>query len=149
MRPVKLNAVVVKGYNENDVIDLARLTIERPWQVRFIEMMPFAGVTDVQTGQIITAAQIQGRIEAAAGPPRALQRRQAGRRGAHLPDPGAKGNVGFISSVTAPFCDSCNRARLTRGRPAAIVSAAENEVDLLTTSAARGRLAGGPAAAHS
>src|SRR5574341_1952593 len=68
LKPVKLNAVVVKGYNESDVVDLARLTLEHRWQIRFIEMMPFAGVTDVQTGQVITAAQVQERIESALGP---------------------------------------------------------------------------------
>ena len=43
LTPVKLNAVVVRGYNEADVVDLAALTLDHPWQVRFIEMMPFAG----------------------------------------------------------------------------------------------------------
>jgi cyclic pyranopterin phosphate synthase len=132
MQPVKLNAVVVKGYNENDVIDLAKLTIDRPWQVRFIEMMPFAGVTDVQTGQIITAAQIQERIESGVGK---LQPSNDGRldgeaRVFHIP--GAKGDVGFISSVTAPFCDSCNRARLTADGRLRLCLLRENEVDLLT-----------------
>jgi cyclic pyranopterin phosphate synthase len=132
MKPVKLNAVVVKGYNEADVIDLARLTIERPWQVRFIEMMPFAGVTDVQTGQVITAAQIKERIESGVGK---LQLSNDGKldgeaRVFHIP--GAKGNVGFISSVTAPFCDSCNRARLTADGRLRLCLLRENEVDLLT-----------------
>ena len=132
MKPVKLNAVVVKGYNEADVIDLARLTIDRPWQVRFIEMMPFAGVTDVQTGQVITAAQIQERIESGVGK---LQLSNDGKldgeaRVFHIP--GAKGNVGFISSVTAPFCDSCNRARLTADGRLRLCLLRENEVDLLT-----------------
>ena len=63
LAPVKLNAVVVKGYNEEDVIDLAALTVDRSWQMRYIEMMPFAGVTDIQTQQIVTAAQIQQKIE--------------------------------------------------------------------------------------
>jgi cyclic pyranopterin phosphate synthase len=108
LRPVKLNAVVVKGYNEADVVDLARLTIDHPWQIRFIEMMPFAGVTDVQTGQVITAAQIQARIEEAVG---VLEPSNDGEldgeaRLFHIP--GARGDVGFISSVTAPFCEFCN-----------------------------------------
>jgi cyclic pyranopterin phosphate synthase len=132
MKPVKLNAVVVKGYNEADVIELARLTIERPWQVRFIEMMPFAGVTDVQTGQVITAAQIKERIESGVG---TLQLSNDGKldgeaRIFHIP--GARGNVGFISSVTAPFCDSCNRARLTADGRLRLCLLRENEVDLLT-----------------
>jgi cyclic pyranopterin phosphate synthase len=132
LNPVKLNAVVVKGYNESDVVDLAKLTIDRRWQVRFIEMMPFAGVTDVQTGQIITAAQIHERIEAALGK---LDLSNDGRldgeaRVFHIP--GAKGDLGFISSVTAPFCDSCNRARLTADGRLRLCLLREHEVDLLT-----------------
>ena len=59
LTPVKLNAVVVRGYNEDDVVELARLSMEHPWQVRFIEMMPFAGATDFQKKQIVTAAEMQ------------------------------------------------------------------------------------------
>lgn len=132
MHPVKLNAVVVKGYNEGDVVDLARLTIDRPWQVRFIEMMPFAGVTDVQTGQIITAAQIQERIESEVGrlDPSNDGKLDGEARVFHIP--GARGNVGFISSVTAPFCETCNRARLTADGRLRLCLLRENEVDLLT-----------------
>jgi len=132
MRPVKLNAVVVKGYNESDVVDLARLTLERPWQVRFIEMMPFAGVTDVQTGQIITAAQIQERIEAGVGKLEVSNGGQLDGEARLFRIPGARGDVGFISSVTAPFCDSCNRARLTADGRLRLCLLRENEVDLLT-----------------
>ncbi len=132
LNPVKLNAVVVKGYNEEDVVDLARLTLDHPWQMRFIEMMPFAGVTDVQTGQVITASQILGRIESALG---GLEESNDGRldgeaRVFHLP--GAQGDIGFISSVTNPFCDTCNRARLTADGRLRLCLLRENEVDLLT-----------------
>jgi len=81
LTPVKINAVVVRGYNECDVADLARLTIENPWQVRFIEMMPFAGATQVQLQQVVTAQEIQERIEAELG----RQQRRAGWRDAPLP----------------------------------------------------------------
>ena len=57
--PVKINAVVVRGYNEADVVDLARLTLKHPWQVRFIEMMPFAGATELQPGQVVTASEMK------------------------------------------------------------------------------------------
>ena len=131
LTPIKLNAVVVKGYNEEDVVDLARLTLDHPWQIRFIEMMPFAGVTDVQTGQVITAAQIHGRIESVLG---GMEDSNGGRldgeaRVFHLP--GAQGDVGFISSVTSPFCDSCTRARLTADGRLRLCLLRENEVDLL------------------
>jgi len=132
LMPIKLNAVVVKGYNEDDVVDLARLTYEHPWQVRFIEMMPFAGVTDVQTSQVITAAQIQARIEAALG---SLQPSNDGKLDGEariFQLPGAQGNLGFISSVTNPFCESCTRARLTADGRLRLCLLRENEVDLLT-----------------
>ena len=132
LTPIKLNAVVVKGYNEDDVIDLARLTYEHRWQIRFIEMMPFAGVTDVQTGQVITAAQIQSRIESSLG---AMQPSNDGKLDGEariFQLPGASGNVGFISSVTNPFCESCTRARLTADGRLRLCLLRENEVDLLT-----------------
>jgi len=132
LTPIKLNAVVVKGYNEEDVVDLARLTLDNPWQIRFIEMMPFAGATDIQTGQIITAAQIQERIESTLGK---MEVANGGKldgeaRLFHLPN--GKGDVGFISSVTNPFCASCTRARLTADGRLRLCLLREKEVDLLT-----------------
>src|SRR5258708_25655589 len=110
--PVKLNAVIVKGYNEEDVVDLARLTVDHPWQMRFIEMMPFAGVTDVQTEQVITAAQIKERINASLGE---LQVSNGGKIDGeamvfHLA--GAQVVIGLLSSVTAPLCATVPRLRL-------------------------------------
>ncbi len=55
LAPIKINAVVVRGYNEKDVVDLAELTLNHPWQVRFIEMMPFAGATELQQAQVVKA----------------------------------------------------------------------------------------------
>lgn len=132
LTPIKLNAVVVQGYNESDVVDLARLTIEHPWQMRFIEMMPFAGVTDVQTGQVITAAQIQERIEAEAGKLEVANDGKLDGEARLFRFPNAKGDVGFISSVTNPFCASCTRARLTADGRLRLCLLREKEVDLLT-----------------
>ncbi len=131
LTPVKLNAVVVKSYNEEDVLDLARLTLEHPWQVRFIEMMPFAGATELQTKQMVSAAQIQARVEAAFG---ALEAANSGKldgeaRIFHIP--GAQGDIGFISSVSAPFCATCTRARLTADGMLRMCLLREHEIDLL------------------
>lgn len=128
--PLKLNAVVVKGYNEDDVIDLAALTVDRPWQMRYIEMMPFAGVTDVQTQQIVTAAQIQARIESEFGPLEATGKYDGEARIYRIH--GAKGELGFISSVTVPFCSACTRARLTADGVLRMCLLREKEIDLLT-----------------
>jgi len=95
-------------------------------------MMPFAGVTDVQTGQVITADEIKQRIEDSLG---TMQSANGGvldgeARLYRLPD--AQGDVGFISSVTIPFCASCTRARLTADGRLRLCLLREKEVDLLT-----------------
>jgi len=130
MSPVKLNAVVVKGYNEEDVIDLAALTVDRPWQMRYIEMMPFAGATDIQTQQIITAAQIQQKIESEFGPLEATGKYDGEARIYRIR--GGKGELGFISSVTLPFCSACTRARLTADGVLRMCLLREKEIDLLS-----------------
>ena len=132
LTPIKLNAVVVKGYNESDVVDLARLTLDNPWQIRFIEMMPFAGATDVQTGQVITAAEIQERIEDSLGDMEMANGGKLDGEARLFRLPHAKGDVGFISSVTNPFCASCTRARLTADGVLRLCLLREKEVDLLT-----------------
>ncbi|MEW6029257.1 MAG: GTP 3',8-cyclase MoaA [Chloroflexota bacterium] len=132
LAPIKLNAVVVKGYNEEDAVALARLTLDRPWQMRFIEMMPFAGATDLQTRQVVTAAQIQERIESALGKMEIANGGKLDGEARLFRLPGAKGSVGFISSVTMPFCASCTRARLTSDGRLRLCLLREKEVDLLT-----------------
>jgi cyclic pyranopterin phosphate synthase len=131
LSPIKINAVVVRGYNESDVVDLARLTYEHPWQVRFIEMMPFAGSTEFQTSQVVTATQIQERITSALGPLIVANNGHLDGEARLFRLVGAKGNLGFISSVTLPFCASCTRARLTADGRLRLCLLREGEVDLL------------------
>ena len=132
LSPVKINAVVVQGYNTADVVDLARLTLEHPWQVRYIEMMPFAGATDLQINQVVTAQQIQDRIETVLGPLEMVNNGKLDGEARLFRLPGALGDLGFISSVTQPFCASCNRARLTADGRLRLCLLREGEVDLLT-----------------
>jgi cyclic pyranopterin phosphate synthase len=132
LTPIKINAVVVSGYNESDVVDLAAMTLDHPWQVRFIEMMPFAGATELQLKQVVTAEQIQAQIADKFGP---LQIANGGEldgeaRLFRLPE--SQGDLGFISSVTEPFCASCTRARLTADGRLRLCLLREGEVDLLT-----------------
>lgn len=132
LAPVKLNAVVVKGYNEDDVVDLAGLTIAHPWQVRFIEMMPFAGATDLQINQVITMKQIQENIESEFGKLEVVNGGKLDGEAQVFHIKEAKGDVGFISSVTHPFCSACTRARLTSDGKLRLCLLREKEVDLLT-----------------
>lgn len=132
LTPIKINAVVMRDNNESDVVELARLTLEHPWQVRFIEMMPFAGVTDFQQMQCVSADEIQSRVEAALGPLQAVNGGQLDGEAQLFRLPSAPGVVGFISSVTQPFCSSCTRARLTADGRLRLCLLREKEVDLLT-----------------
>ena len=132
LTPIKLNGVVVRGYNETDVADLARLTLDHPWQVRFIEMMPFAGATELQKEQMVTAEEMKTLIESQVGDLEAANDGELDGEARLFRLPGALGDVGFISSVTAPFCASCTRARLTADGRLRLCLLREGEVDLLT-----------------
>jgi len=132
LRPVKLNAVVVRGYNESDVVSLAALTCDHPWQMRFIEMMPFAGATEFQLKQVVKAEEMQARIQAELGPLEPVNGGELDGEARIYRLPGALGEVGFISSVTAPFCSACTRARLTADGRLRLCLLRDKEVDLLT-----------------
>ncbi len=130
LTPVKINAVVMRGYNENDIISLARLTLEHPWHVRFIEVMPFAGPTALQQSAVVRAAEMRARIEAELGPLEGNGRLDGEARLYRLR--GARGLVGFISTLSQPFCASCTRARLMADGRLRMCLLRELEVDLLT-----------------
>ncbi len=132
MTPIKINAVVVRGFNEQDVTEMAKLTLDHPWQVRFIEMMPFGDVAEFQQHAIVTDAQIRQRIEDEFQPLELLDGGKLDGEARLYRFPDAQGEVGFISSVTHPFCASCNRARLTADGRLRLCLLRENEVDLLT-----------------
>ena len=131
LTPIKLNAVVVRGFNDQDVTELAKLTLDHDWQVRFIEMMPFGDVATFAQEQIITDAQIRERI---AGEYMPLELSNSGKLDGEARIyrfPGAKGEVGFISTVSAPFCATCNRARLTADGVLRLCLLRDKEVNLL------------------
>lgn len=132
LRPIKLNAVVVRGYNDDDVAELAALTLDRPWQMRFIEMMPFGEVAGFQQSQTVVAAEMRERIQAALGPLTPIDGGKLDGEARLYRLENARGEIGFISSVTEPFCASCTRARLTADGKLRLCLLREKEVDLLT-----------------
>jgi cyclic pyranopterin phosphate synthase len=111
--PVKLNVVVTRGYNEEDVVDLVRLTLERDWHVRFIELMPLGGPAEIAFNHYVSTRESMDRIEAALGPLFPLNGGDVVGEARLYRLAGARGTVGFISPVSDPYCDSCNRMRLT------------------------------------
>ena len=119
--PVKLNCVVVRGVNDDEVADFADLTRELPLEVRFIELMPFAGngyAAARTVGWRESAAAIRARHQGFAPEPAADAAGDvsgaAGDGTARLwRVPGAPGRVGFIATMTDAFCGTCTRLRLT------------------------------------
>jgi cyclic pyranopterin phosphate synthase len=112
LRPIKINTVVMRGVNENEVIDFARLARRTGYEVRFIEYMPLDAQDGWSPDGVVPGAEVIARVaeEFALVPDTDEE-----------PEPatpyrfadGAPGRVGVIPSVTEPFCDSCNRLRLT------------------------------------
>ncbi|HIK52019.1 MAG TPA: GTP 3',8-cyclase MoaA, partial [Oscillatoriales cyanobacterium M59_W2019_021] len=109
--PLKLNVVVIPGVNDREVLDLAALSIDRAWHVRFIEFMPIGNSDLFSTAGWIPSEELRLQIREAYG----LEESRV--TGAGPADifriPGAKGTLGFISQMSECFCDRCNRMRLS------------------------------------
>jgi cyclic pyranopterin phosphate synthase len=129
LRPIKLNAVVVRGMNDDEVLRLAELTTVHPWEFRFIEVMPLTGVAGLAEEGVVSTAELIARIEERYGQlePYGQDPADPARR---YRIPGAPGKIGFISAVTDPFCATCNRMRLTADGRLHLCLLRDDEVDL-------------------
>jgi cyclic pyranopterin phosphate synthase len=111
--PVKINVVVMRGYNVEEVADFAALTRTQRRTVRFIEFMPLGKSMLDDADQFVPYAEIRGRIEAAHGPLEPAARDVGNGPANVFRLRGAVGKIGFIHAMSAPFCSTCNRLRLT------------------------------------
>jgi len=109
--PLKLNVVVMPGVNEKEVLDLAALTIDRHWHIRFIEFMPIGNTTYFDRIGWVDSAVLRKSINDRFG----LQEGFCLGNGPAdvFQIPGAKGTLGFISQMSECFCERCNRLRLS------------------------------------
>jgi GTP 3',8-cyclase len=134
LAPLKLNTVIARDLNADELVALARLTLENDWHVRFIEIMPIGNVQDWGTGfpslseRYVSAQEMRAELGALElqlvstptgnGPARTFR------------IPGALGTVGFISPLGENFCESCNRLRLTSDGKLRACLARPDEVSL-------------------
>jgi cyclic pyranopterin phosphate synthase len=132
LTPLKINAVVARGFNEDEVADLAALTLKYPWQVRYIEMMPFGDVAGFAQDAVVSQEEIMQRIEAALGPLELLDDGRLDGEARLYRLRGALAPIGFISTVTNPFCATCSRVRLTADGKLRLCLLRDDEGDLLT-----------------
>jgi cyclic pyranopterin phosphate synthase len=110
--PIKLNMVVMKGHNEDEVVDFARFARDKGYEVRFIEFMPLDGDNIWTNEQVVPSRRIQEQIEDLFPLVPVHDPRPGPATRFKFAD-GAPGGIGFISSVSQAFCTTCNRIRLT------------------------------------
>ena len=130
--PLKVNTVVVRGFNDDEVVDFARLTLEDNWHVRFIELMPLGTNTTWAGDSYVSVGEVRRRIEDALGELAPAKVGVGNGPARYYRLPGAVGTIGFISPVSEHFCYQCNRLRLTadgRLRPCLL---SDYEIDLRT-----------------
>ncbi|HPC84937.1 MAG TPA: GTP 3',8-cyclase MoaA [Smithellaceae bacterium] len=129
--PIKINTVIVRGFNDNEVLDFARLALTKPFQIRFIEIMPVSPVNTGHAEDFLPNRQLletigrhfrllplQGKKHKTDGPAR-LYKLEEGR-----------GEIGFINPVSDHFCATCNRLRLMADGKLRACLLKEEEVDL-------------------
>ncbi len=127
LSPIKINTVVMQGVNEDEIEDLARLTYQYPFHVRFIEFMPFN--EEGHTGGFLSADTILSRL-AGVAPLIPVESRNSNGPARHYMFPGAKGKIGIISPISHHFCPTCNRLRVTADGKLRTCLFAADETDL-------------------
>ena len=129
--PIKLNVVVMRGVNDDEVVDFARLTLDNPWHVRFIELMPVGALEPMTEEMVVPSDEVLSRIQDALGH---LTSGGGPERGngpaAYYRLPSAAGSVGVITPMTHTYCGSCNRVRLTADGRLRTCLFGDHEVDL-------------------
>jgi cyclic pyranopterin phosphate synthase len=109
--PIKVNAVGIRGFTEQEVLPFARFAREHPYEVRFIEFMPLDADHAWEPGKVLTGAEIRAAIEEHFALEPEPREPSATARVYRFAD--GCGRIGFINPVSEPFCGDCNRIRLT------------------------------------
>lgn len=112
MRPIKINVVLIRGINDHEIKDFARLARTKPFIIRFIEFMPIGADDGWTIEKVIPTREIIDRIDAMGHKLIPIECHGAQPADQYRFEDG-KGEIGFISSVSEPFCSSCNRVRIT------------------------------------
>ncbi len=111
--PIKINMVVIKGFNDDEVAEMALLTMSYPYHVRFIEYMPVGGNRASADIYTVPTSTIRNRLNAEIGKLMPVPKGMYDGPSEHYRFENAVGEIGFIGSMSNHFCNSCNRLRLT------------------------------------
>ena len=129
--PIKINIVAIKGFNDDEILDFARLTFEMPYHIRFIELMPIGVAGNGIDDRFLSNEFIKNRIETLGK----LEHIKRNKNGTDGPADvyrlkGGKGAIGFISAISHKFCSTCNRLRLAADGQLRTCLLSDEETDL-------------------
>ncbi|MGQ0649828.1 MAG: GTP 3',8-cyclase MoaA [Gemmatimonadaceae bacterium] len=110
--PLKINVVVMRGVNDDEIGDFARLTLDHPWHVRFIELMPVGDMRELTWEHVVPSPEVLDRV-ASIGALEAVQGPKGNGPAKYYRLANAAGTVGVITPMSHTYCGSCNRVRLT------------------------------------
>jgi cyclic pyranopterin phosphate synthase len=130
--PIKLNTVVIRGVNDDEIESIARLTLDFPFHVRFIELMPVGDMRALTWENVVPSSEVLDRISTI-GPLTASHGPEKGNGPAtYYQLAGGAGTVGVITPMTHTYCETCNRVRLTADGRLRTCLFGDHEVDLRT-----------------
>lgn len=113
MTPIKINVVLIRGINDNEIVEFGRLSRSKPHIIRFIEFMPIGSDDGWTQDKVVPSHEVIERLERGIGKRLIPVERRGTQPADRFGFEDGRGEIGFISSVSEPFCDHCNRVRLT------------------------------------
>ncbi|MGA2525526.1 MAG: GTP 3',8-cyclase MoaA [Smithellaceae bacterium] len=129
--PIKINTVAIKGFNDDEVLEFAQLALNKPFQVRFIELMPVGQAKSEYNNDYLPATQLMQEINSRYKLEKITGKRNRSDGPATIfRIKGGRGEIGFINPISDHFCATCNRLRLTADGKLRSCLLNENEIDL-------------------
>lgn len=132
MNPVKINVVLIRGFNDNEILDFAELGRKNNFVIRFIEFMPLGNDDKWNVQKVVRSDEIRRTIESGLGMKLIPDTKGRGKQPADVfRFEDGIGHIGFISSVSEPFCEHCNRVRITSDGKLRTCLFSHTETDLM------------------
>lgn len=129
--PIKINVVAMRGINDDEILSFGRLSLEKPYHIRFIEFMPLGEENGWKAERFISSEDTLQKLQTL-GPLYPVNGRGLDGPAKRMAFAGAKGEIGFISPISEHFCPSCNRLRLTAEGLLRVCIFSDRETDLRT-----------------
>jgi len=130
LSPIKINVVVMRGINDDELRDFARLTIDREWHVRFIELMPVGEMRELTWDHVLPSEEVLRQLEEIAPLEPAIGPARGNGPARYYRFANARGTVGVITPMSHTYCGTCNRVRLTADGRLRTCLFGDDEVDL-------------------